>query len=64
MSHPRTRSRTTDANLDCAFVENALVFVVPKIGRTRAPFGPLYDPPDSACLLKGRQAGSLEYPNV
>ena len=34
---PRTPSRTTDANLDCAFVENALVFVAPKIGRARAP---------------------------
>ena len=27
---PRTPSRTTDANLDCPFVENALIFVVPK----------------------------------
>ena len=27
---PRTPSRTTDANLDCTFVENALVFVAPK----------------------------------
>ena len=25
-------SRTSDANLDCAFVENALVFIVPKLG--------------------------------
>ena len=38
---PRTQSRTTDANLDCVFVENALVFVVPNIGRAWAP---LYDP--------------------
>ena len=37
---PRTASRTTDAILDCAFVENALVFVVPKIGRARAPPSP------------------------
>ena len=37
---PRTPTRTTDANLDCAFVENALVFVAPKIGRARA------SPPD------------------
>ena len=29
---PRTQSRTIDANLDCAFVENALVFVFPNIG--------------------------------
>ena len=29
---PRTSSRTADANLDCAFVENALVFVVPNKG--------------------------------
>ena len=34
---PRTTSRTTDANLDCAFVENALVYVVPKIGWAWAP---------------------------
>ena len=34
---PRTPSRTTDANVDCAFVENALVFVVPKIGWAQAP---------------------------
>ena len=30
-------SRTTDANLDCAFVENALIFVVPKIGVCPGP---------------------------
>ena len=34
---PRTASRTTDTNLDCAFVENALVFVVPKIEVAWAP---------------------------
>ena len=34
---PRTLLRTTDANLDCAFVENALVFVAPKMGRAQAP---------------------------
>ena len=28
---PRTPSRTTFANLDSAFVENTLVFLVPKI---------------------------------
>ena len=36
-------SRTFDANLDCTFVENALVFVVPNIGRGVRP--PLNDPP-------------------
>ena len=30
-------SRTTDTNLDGAFVENALIFVVPKIGWARTP---------------------------
>ena len=34
---PRTPSTTTDANLNCAFVENAPVFVVLKIGRARPP---------------------------
>ena len=34
---PRTSSRPKDANLDCAFVENALVFVAPKIGSALAP---------------------------
>ena len=29
---PMTQSTTADANLDCAFVENALVFAVPNIG--------------------------------
>ena len=29
---PRTPTRTTDANLDCAFVENAIVFVLLNIG--------------------------------
>ena len=28
---------TTDANLNCAFVENALLFVALKIGRARPP---------------------------
>ena len=37
---PKTPSRTTDANLDCAFVENALVFVVLNIGGAQAPPGP------------------------
>ena len=30
---PGTPSRTTDANLDFAFVESALLFMVPNIGR-------------------------------
>ena len=29
---PRTPSGTTDSNLDCAFVDNAIVFVVLKNG--------------------------------
>ena len=29
---PRSPSRTTDSNLVCAFVENALGFAVPKTG--------------------------------
>ena len=37
---PRTPSRTTDSNLDRAFVENTLVFVVPKSGGARPPLGP------------------------
>ena len=42
-SGPRKQSTTTDANLDCAFVENALVFIVPKVGRARGPLGaPLF----------------------
>ena len=39
----RTLSRTANANIDCVFVENALVFVVPKTGWARAP---LANPPD------------------
>ena len=30
---PGTLPRTIDAKLDCALVENSLLFVVPKIGR-------------------------------
>ena len=37
-------SRTIDPNLDCAFVENALVFVVPRIGGTRPPDSPFTPP--------------------
>ena len=39
---PRTLSTTTDANLDCAFIEIALVFVTPKIGKAWAP--PVHPP--------------------
>ena len=34
---PRTLLRTTDRNLDCVFVDNTLVLVVPKIGRAWVP---------------------------
>ena len=30
---PRTLSRSIDANLDCAFVENELLYVALKMGR-------------------------------
>ena len=46
----RAGPRTTDTNLDCAFVENALVFVVPKMGVARAPL-PL--PPFTTPMLVG-----------
>ena len=38
------QSRTTDANLDFAFVEKALVFVVAKTGSERDPWPPFFDP--------------------
>ena len=38
---PRTPSRTTDANLDSAFVKNAFVLNVLKVWGARAPMGPL-----------------------
>ena len=34
---PGTPSRTTEANLDCAFVENAHLFIVLKFGKALAP---------------------------
>ena len=43
---PRTASTTNDTNVGCAFVENALVFIVPKIGWARAPLAPLNDSPN------------------
>ena len=30
---PRTSYRTTDANLDCAFVENALIYTDPQMSK-------------------------------
>ena len=39
---PRTLSRTTDAKLDCVFVENALLFVV----NNKLEAWPLLAPPD------------------
>ena len=41
---PRTLSRTTDTNLDCAFVENVLSFVALKIGWAWAHLVPLSAP--------------------
>ena len=41
----RTMSSTTDGNLDCVFVKNALVLVVSKTGGpTEPPWHPLSDP--------------------
>ena len=43
--HARHRGKhTTDAKLDRAFVEKALVFVDPKIGRLAPPWTPCYNP--------------------
>ena len=39
---PRTRSKTSDADLDCAFEENALVFVVPNSRGGSGPLDPFY----------------------
>ena len=39
---PRTPSTTTDADLGCWLVKNALLFVVPKIRGELLP--PIYDP--------------------
>ena len=38
---PQTLSTTTDANLECAFVENALVFIDREIQRAQPPLDPL-----------------------
>ena len=38
---PRTPSRTIDANHDSAFVDNAIVFVVPNIGGSHPLTTPL-----------------------
>ena len=40
----RTLSRTIDASLDCAVVENALVFVVSKIWKVQVSLGPSVRP--------------------
>ena len=48
---PRTPSRTTDANLDCAFVENALLFVVLKIGRALPPPDEFIGADESVAML-------------
>ena len=40
---PMAASTTTGEKLDCAFVENALLFFVPKIGGTWAPLCPLHE---------------------
>ena len=40
---PRTPTGATKANLDCAFVENTLFFIGPKIGRVLTPLAPLYN---------------------
>ena len=37
---PRTATRITDGNLDCAFVGSEIVFVVPKIMMPRPPLAP------------------------
>ena len=62
---PSTASRRTDANLDCAFLQNALIFVVAKIVGTSP--GPLYDSPGawraltdmSTVLVTPRSIGGL-----
>merc|ERR1712115_705723 len=43
-SGPRTPSTTTDANLDCAFVKNSLLFALPKIESARPPLIPITYP--------------------
>ena len=42
---PKTPSITNFANLDCVFIENALLLVVPKIERPHAPLGLPFTPP-------------------
>ena len=50
---PRTPSRTADENLDFAFIGNALVFVVIKIGWTGPPCNPPLLPPNSITTQGG-----------
>ena len=45
---PRTLPRTTDANLNCVFVGNKLVFVIWKMGRPGPPLPP--PPCDPQCV--------------
>ena len=51
---PRTPSTTTDANLDCVFVENAVVFLDPKNG------GPGPPPPPRAKAQFDGEVGLFE----
>ena len=44
-----TPSRRIDANLDCEFVGNKPVYVVPDIGRGGPPRLPLFDLPVLDC---------------
>ena len=46
----RTPSRTTDANLDCVFVKNALAFVFQKLGLSLAT--PFWTPPVKSCATR------------
>ena len=63
---PSTASRRTDANLDCAFLQNALIFVVAKIVGT-SPGPHPYDSPGawraltdmSTVLVTPRSIGGL-----
>ena len=48
---PRTPSRTTDSKIDCAFFENALLFVALKIGRACPPVQPPLPVCDLTCNL-------------
>ena len=47
---PRTPSRTTDANLDCAFVENALFLHQSLIMKSQQNINELVTQPGLSCL--------------